>query len=68
MPKETEGIADLSLKRLTIYYECQDKGKINKYFDKEVRKLAKKYGLTFWASGMNQIAGVRDICFDAKKR
>lgn len=59
---------DLSLKDLRIYYKCQDKGEINQSFDKEIRELAKKYGLTFWASGINHTNGVRDVCFDTSNQ
>ena len=59
---------DLSLKTLRVFYECQDSGNINEYFDKEMGELAEKYGLRFWASGVGLESGVRDLAFDTKNK
>jgi len=59
---------DLSLKTLKVYYECQDSGSINKYFESDIRDLVKKYGLTFYASGMDMETGIRDMAFEFKPR
>jgi len=59
---------DVSLKTLKIYYECQDSGTINKYFDSDIRDLAKKYGITFYASGMDMETGIRDMAFRVEPR
>jgi len=59
---------DLSLKTLKIYYECQDNGNMNKYFESDIRDLVKKYGLTFYASGMDMETGIRDMAFEFKPR
>ena len=59
---------DLSLKTLKIYYECQDNGSINKYFESDMRDLAKKYGITFYASGMDMTTGIRDMAFRFEPR
>ena len=54
---------DLSLKKLKVIYECQDKGEINEYFDKEIRELGKKYGIKWQGQGMEIKTGIRDISF-----
>ena len=59
---------DVSLKTLKIYYECQDSGSINKYFDSHMRDLAKKYGITLYASGMDMTTGIRYMAFEFKPR
>ena len=59
---------DLSLKTLKVYYECQDSGSINKYFESDIRDLVKKYGLTFYASGMDMETGIRDMAFEFEPR
>ena len=46
---------------LKVYYEDADK--INVLFDAEMKALANKYGLEFYASGVNIMNGVRDISF-----
>jgi len=59
---------DLSLKALKVYYECQDSGSINKYFESHIRDLAKKYGITFYASGMDMETGIRNMVFRFEPR
>ena len=59
---------DVSLKTLKIYYECQDSGSMNQYFESHMRALAKKYGITFHASGMDMATGIRDMAFEFKPR
>jgi len=59
---------DVSLKTLKVYYECQDSGSINKYFESHIRDLAKKYGITFYASSMEMETGIRDMAFEFKPR
>lgn len=54
---------DLSLETLKVVYICRDKGNINQYFDKEVRELAKKYGIKWYGQGMTLETGERDISF-----
>lgn len=70
MSKRSEKISgeikDLSIEKLKMYYECADKGNINQYFDKDLRDLAKKYGIKFWASGMDFTTGIRDMAFGEK--
>ncbi len=58
---------DLSLKTLKVYYECRDKGEINLYFDKEIRELAKKYGVPWYGQGMDIETGERDLAFGHKQ-
>jgi len=57
---------DLSLKTLKVYYECQNNGTMNSDFESDIRDLAKKYGITFYASGMDMVTGVRDLAFDLR--
>jgi len=56
-------LIDMSLKKLKVIYECQDKGEINEYFDKEIRELGKKYGIKWNGQGMTHETGLRDISF-----
>ena len=64
MSKRSGGqIEDLSIESLKVYYACADSGNINQHFDKEMRELAKKYGVKFWASGVDLTTGVRDLAF-----
>jgi len=60
-------MADLSLKTLKIHYECQDKGRINPYFDNAIKDLAKKYGIKLYGTGMDLTTGIRDLAFGIPK-
>lgn len=59
----SDKIIDMSLKKLNVVYECCDKGEINEYFDKDMRDLAKKYGIKWHGQGMEIGTGIRDISF-----
>jgi hypothetical protein len=54
-----------NMKDLKIYYQNSSPGSttptINSDFDKEIEKLAEKYGLTFMGSGVEIGTGIRDI-------
>ena len=54
------------MKGLKIYYE--DEQGINSALDDDIRELAKKYGLKFYASGVDLTTGVRDMAFDGEKK
>lgn len=49
---------------LKVYYKSKER--IDEKFDREIEKVAKKYGLKWWASGFNYEDKVRDVCFDRK--
>ena len=54
---------------LTLYYYGEkSKPVINEGFDKEIEKLANKYGLTFSGSGVELGKGVRDIHYIKKEK
>ena len=55
---------DLSLKTLKVYYECQNNGTMNSDFESDMRDLAEKYNLTFYASGIDMTTGIRDLVFE----
>lgn len=50
---------------LRVYYKTKER--IDSEFDKEIERLAEKYGLKWWASGFNFEEKVRDVCFEGKK-
>ena len=54
------------MKDLQIYYK--DFNLINKEFDKEIEKLAEKYGLKFSGSGFSFVHKIRNIQFIKKKK
>ena len=53
---------------LKVYYKTgyPKSNTISEAFDKEIEKLAEKYGLTFIASGVEIGKGIRDIHFIKK--
>lgn len=54
---------DLSIKSLKVIYETREMEPINPYFDAEVRKLAKKFGIKWYAQGVEAKTGIRDLAF-----
>lgn len=55
------------MKDLKIYYESDD-GRIDSDFDKEIEKVAKKFGLCFQGSGVEIGKGIRDIHYRKEKK
>ena len=58
------------MKDLKIYYKTDyDLGPlIDSVFDKEIEKLAKKFGMSFQGSGVEIGKGIRDIHYRKEKK
>lgn len=54
------------MKDLKIYYKYNER--INSEFDKEIEKIAEKFGLKFIASGFDYENKIRDIHYVEKKK
>ena len=52
------------LSTLRVVYRCKEGAAINEKLDADIRILATKYGVSFWAGGVNLESGERDQCFD----
>ena len=48
-----------------IFYKAKEK---SLPFEKELKQLFKDNGFEMWASGYDFEDGIRDLCFDKKKR
>jgi len=57
-------MVDKSLTVLRVIYECQTAGALNYEFDRAMQNLAARFGLEFWASGMDMTSGERDLSYD----
>jgi len=56
------------VKDLKIYYKSESiENTINSRFDKEIEKIAEKFGLAFCGSGVEVGTGIRDIHYIKSK-
>ena len=53
------------MENLQVFYK--DKGRVNTEFDKEIERVAKKFGLLFTGSGFACERQVRDLYFAKKE-
>lgn len=58
------------MKNLKVYYitEYPKSNSISEGFDKEIEKLAEKYGLKFQGSGVEVETGIRDIHYKKENK
>ena len=56
------------MKDLKVYYETDDTaGSIDAAMDKEIEKIAEKFGLKFMGSGVELGPGIRDLHYRKEK-
>lgn len=57
------------MKDLKVYYKTDHAmGAIDSLFDKEIKRLAKRYELEFFGSGVEIGTGIRDLHYKKEKK
>ena len=60
---------EIKMKDLKVYYQTEypKSNTISEGFDKEIEKIAEKYGLSFSGSGVEIGTGIRDLHYRKEK-